>query len=92
MRLSSRQQMQPWWSRLQQQQQPQPPQHHLIVPPQICMPFIPNELPPRLAGMTELQYEQLCAEHTEVAAQQWEYYEGWLRRHGYPVPESRADN
>ena len=77
---------------LQQQQQPQPPQHHLIVPPQICMPFIPNELPPKLAGMTELQYEQLCAEHTEVAAQQWGCYEGWLRRHGYPVPESRADN
>ena len=57
------------------------------------MPFTPNELPPRLAGMTELQHEQLCAEHADVAAQQWDHYEAWLRSKGYPLPESgRADN
>ena len=70
----------------------QPGQFRLIPPPEACFPFIPNELPPRLAGMTELQHEQLCAEHTELAAQQWDHYEAWLRSKGYPVPESRADN
>ena len=70
----------------------QPAQFRMARPPPACMPFIPNELPPRLAGMTELQHEQLCAEHTELAAQQWDHYEAWLRSKGYPVPESRADN
>ena len=52
----------------------------------------PSTHTPTVAGMTELQHEQLCAEHADVAAQQWDRYEAWLRSQGYPVPESRADN
>ena len=44
---------------------------------------MPGCLPPKLPGMTELQHEQLCADHLEGEEKQKALYDAWPTTKGY---------
>ena len=66
-------------------EQPPPPQQLFLLdaPPPQLLPFMPGCLPPKLPGMTELQHEQLCADHLEEEEKQKALYDAWLTTKGY---------